>query len=110
MKYQASKSQTKAPKKQAAALKYSAQDNAAPIVLAKGDNALAEEISALAHAHGVLIHEDPHLAEILNTLDIGQEVPQEIFVIVAEIIAFSYVLQGKYPANWQGIQPINTEA
>ena len=71
-------------------------------------NALAEEMFALAH--GVLIHEDPHLAEILNTLDIGQEVPQEIFVIVAEIIAFSYVLQGKFPANWQGIQPINTEA
>ena len=108
MKYQASQSQTRAPKKQAAALKYSAQDNAAPIVIAKGDNALAEEMFALAH--GVLIHEDPHLAEILNTLDIGQEVPQEIFVIVAEIIAFSYVLQGKFPANWQGIQPINTEA
>ena len=108
MKYQASQSQTRAQKKQAAALKYSAQDNAAPIVIAKGDNALAEEMFALAH--GVLIHEDPHLAEILNTLDIGQEVPQEIFVIVAEIIAFSYVLQGKFPANWQGIQPINTEA
>jgi flagellar biosynthesis protein len=96
--------------KHAAALRYDPQHHSAPTVVAKGENVLAEEIIALAREHGVLIHEDPHLAEVLNSLEIGQSVPQEIFIVVAELIAFSYVLQGKFPKNWHDHQPINTEA
>lgn len=96
--------------KRPTALQYNPQNNSAPTLVAKGDNALAKEIIGLAQQHGVLIHEDPHLAEILNSLDIGQSVPQEIFIVVAELVAFSYVLQGKFPENWQGSSPINTKA
>lgn len=95
--------------KHATALKYDPELNNAPTLIAKGDNAMAEEIIALARENGVLIHEDPHLVQVLNSLKIGQSVPQEIFVVVAELIAFSYVLQGKFPENWEGEQPLNTQ-
>jgi flagellar biosynthesis protein len=63
MKNHSSGNNSGTTKKHAAALKYNRQDNSAPTVVAKGDNAMAEEIIALAQEHGVLIHEDPHLAE-----------------------------------------------
>jgi flagellar biosynthesis protein len=110
MKHHSANSNAKTSNKHATALQYNPQNNTAPTVVAKGENALAEDIIALAQQHGVLIHEDPHLAKILNSLDIGQSVPQEIFIVVAELVAFSYVLQGKFPENWQGSSPINTKA
>ena len=85
--------------KRPTALQYNPQNNSAPTLVAKGDNALAKEIIGLAQQHGVLIHEDPHLAKILNSLDIVQSVPREIFFVMAELIAFSYVLQGNFPIN-----------
>ena len=85
--------------KRPTALQYNPQNNSAPTLVAKGDNALAKEIIGLAQQHGVLIHEGPHLAKILNSLDIVQSVPREIFFVMAELIAFSYVLQGNFPNN-----------
>jgi flagellar biosynthesis protein len=62
--------------KRQTALQYNPQNNSAPTLVAKGHNALAEEIIGLAQQHGVLINEDPHLAKILNSLDIVQSVPR----------------------------------
>lgn len=61
---------------------------AAPKVIAKGFNEVAEEMIALAKKHQVLVHEDPELAEFLSRLDVGDEIPKELYVIVAELIAF----------------------
>ena len=84
--------------KSAVALKHNEGDNKnAPQVVAKG---LADEIIALAKQSGVLIHEDPYLSEFLASLDLGQEIPEELYHVIAELISFSYVLQGKFPESW----------
>jgi flagellar biosynthesis protein len=75
----------------------------APTIIAKGFGDLAEEIIALAKQNGVLVHEDPYLSDFLATLDLGQEVPDQLYHVIAELIAFSYVLQGKFPDSWAKI-------
>jgi flagellar biosynthesis protein len=72
----------------------------APSIIAKGFGDLAEEIIALARQNGVLVHEDPYLSEFLATLDLGQEIPDQLYHVIAELISFSYVLQGKFPDSW----------
>ncbi|MCH8538267.1 MAG: EscU/YscU/HrcU family type III secretion system export apparatus switch protein [Alkalimonas sp.] len=87
--------------KSATALKYDGK--AAPKIIAKGHGALAEEILAVAKEHGVLIHEDEELNKLLATMELGDSIPKELYLIIAELIAFSYVLQGKFPDEWHNI-------
>lgn len=77
-------------KKKAIALKYDRLKDAAPTVTAKGQGKVAENIIALALAHGVPVKDDPDLVEVLASLDISQEIPAEIYVAVAELLAFVY--------------------
>ena len=87
--------------KSAVALKhYEGDKKDAPQVVAKGFGELADEIIALAKQNGVLIHEDPYLSEFLASLDLGQEIPEQLYHVIAELISFSYVLQGKFPESW----------
>lgn len=69
----------------------------APRVTAKGRGDLAERIIALAAAHGVPLREDRALVEILSRLDLAQEIPRSLYVAVAEVIAFAYLIRGKLP-------------
>lgn len=86
----------------AVGLKYNAGDKrTAPKVIAKGHGDIAEQILALAEDNGVLIHEDPALMEVLSQLDLGQDIPEALYFTIAELIAYSYVLQGKVPENWE---------
>ncbi len=87
--------------KKAVGLKY--DEKSAPQVVAKGFGDLADKIIDLARENGVLVHEDAHLSELLLRLDLGQEIPQELYYVIAELIAFSYVLQGKTPENWKAL-------
>lgn len=103
---------TKKPKqKSAVGLKYQqnnqdglpsdgAPSGGAPTIIAKGFGDLADEIIALARQNGVLVHEDPYLSDFLATLDLGQEIPDQLYHVIAELISFSYVLQGKFPDSW----------
>ncbi|GAB5381249.1 MAG: EscU/YscU/HrcU family type III secretion system export apparatus switch protein [Aliiglaciecola sp.] len=86
--------------KSAVGIKYQEGDKEAPKVIAKGFGDLAEEIIQVAKQNGVLVHEDPYLSEFLTTLDLGQEIPEQLYHVIAELIAFSYVLQGKFPESW----------
>jgi len=87
--------------KSAVALKYQqGEESSTPTVIAKGFGDLAEEIINIAKQSGVLVHEDPYLSDFLATLDLGQEIPEQLYHVIAELIAFSYVLQGKFPASW----------
>ena len=78
----------------AAALEYNAQVNSAPVVKAKGVGTVAEKIIQIAREHNVPIREDPDLIELLVQLDLEQEIPPELYKIVAEILAFVYSLEG----------------
>lgn len=76
----------------AAALKYNAQVSSAPIVKAKGVGGVAEKIIQLAREHNIPIKEDADLVELLVQLDLEQEIPPELYKMVAEIMAFVYSL------------------
>ncbi|UAA38139.1 EscU/YscU/HrcU family type III secretion system export apparatus switch protein [Paraneptunicella aestuarii] len=86
-------------KRQAVGIKY--EQGETPKIVAKGFGDLADEIVALAKENGVLVHEDEHLSDFLARLDLGQEIPPELYYVIAELIAFSYVLQGKFPDSWK---------
>lgn len=77
---------------------------AAPTLSAKGAGELAEEIIALAKEHNIPIHEEPDLVNLLANLKLGEEIPRELYVAVAEVIAFAYMLKGKVP-NKTSINP-----
>jgi flagellar biosynthesis protein len=87
--------------KTATALQY--EGKKAPTVTARGHGELAEEIIALAKEHGILVHQDDELSKLLSQLELGEQIPAQLYVIIAELIAFSYVLQGKFPENWHNI-------
>jgi len=80
---------TKQPK-QAVALSYSNEAAAAPVVKAKGKGHVAERIVAIAAKNGVPVREDASLVELLAKLDLEQEIPPELYRLVAEILSFVY--------------------
>jgi flagellar biosynthesis protein len=74
----------------------------APTVTAKGTGELAEQIIALAKEHGIPLFENAYLTQLLVLLDLGNEIPEELYVAVAEIIAFAYWLNNKVPEGHEG--------
>ncbi|NVK55666.1 MAG: EscU/YscU/HrcU family type III secretion system export apparatus switch protein [Alteromonadaceae bacterium] len=92
--------------KRAVGIKYNeAEPSESPTIVAKGYGDLAEAIIASAKENGVLIHEDPYLSEFLTTLDLGQSIPESLYYVIAELLAYSYVLQGKVPQSWRDAMP-----
>lgn len=76
--------------KQAVALRYTPERNAAPVVIAKGKGLIADAIVKKAQEHGIPVQEDASLVEVLSKLDIDQEIPPELYNLVAEILSFIY--------------------
>ena len=80
----------------AVALKYDRDrgkvDREAPQVVAKGAGFIADEIIRKAKDAGVFIHEDRDLVEVLSRLDLGDEIPPELYEAVAKILAMIYQL------------------
>lgn len=74
--------------KSAVALNYDEVN--APRVCAKGSNELAEEILSLAQEHGIPVREEPELVELLSQLELGEEIPEQLYVAVAEVLHFAY--------------------
>ena len=67
----------------------------APRVTAKGKDELAQQIRALAEQHDVPLYEDPVLAQVLSQIELGEEIPPALYLAVAEVIAFTYLLAGR---------------
>jgi flagellar biosynthesis protein len=82
-------------RKQAVALQYRPAKDAAPKVTAKGSGRVAEKIIEMARAHGIPVKPDPDLVAVLSKLDIEAEIPPNVYVVVAELLAFVYALNGK---------------
>jgi flagellar biosynthetic protein FlhB len=86
------------------ALKYDMEGGGAPVVLAKGVDHLAIKIREIANAHEVIIMEAPPLARaIYFTTDIEQEIPGDLYLAVAQVLA--YVFQLKTYQNDGGQRP-----
>jgi flagellar biosynthetic protein FlhB len=78
----------------AVCIKYDLKKMNAPQVVAKGANLLAERIKELARAAGVPIYENKPLARALYRIPVGGEIPQELYKVVAEILAQVYKIKG----------------
>ena len=76
----------------AIALKYQPKLDNAPTVVAKGKGKMAEKIIEIARENNIYIHNDPDLIEVLSHLDLNEEIPPDLYIIVAELLAFVYSL------------------
>ena len=80
----------------AVALKYEANSGKAPMVIAKGADYLAFQIRDKAKEYKIEIVENKPLARLLyNNVEIGTEIPAELYQAVAEVLAFVYTLKNK---------------
>ena len=67
----------------------------APVVSAQGKNATAEQILAIARQHDIPLYEDAGLAQLLMQLELGEQIPESLYHIIAEVIAFAYYISGQ---------------
>ncbi|WP_188151573.1 EscU/YscU/HrcU family type III secretion system export apparatus switch protein [Teredinibacter waterburyi] len=71
--------------------------NNAPTVTAKGGGDEAEEIIRIAREAGVPLCDNAPLVELLSELELGDNIPEQLYIAVAHIIAFAYQLQFESP-------------
>ncbi len=71
----------------------------APHISAKGTGVVAEQIMEIAREHRVPLCDNPGLVDLLVTLELGDEIPENLYIAVAYIIAFAYQLEGKTPES-----------
>jgi len=83
----------------AVALEYDGEK--APTVTARGIGPIAKEIIQIAEQHNIPLQQDNELIEVLSDLNLNDEIPENLYRAIAEIIAFAYILSGKFPKNWK---------
>ena len=69
----------------------------APSVTAKGQGLVAEQIIELGKSHKIPLHTDPALVKVLANIPLGNEIPRELYLAIAQVIAFAYAISGKRP-------------
>lgn len=85
-------------KREAIALLYDGDQ--APTLTAKGEGELADQIIQLAMEYEVPIYQNADLARMLARMELGDQIPEELYRTIAEIIAFAWYLKGKAPAGF----------
>jgi len=84
--------------KKAVALSYDGRG--APTVTATGTAELAEKIIAVARENNIPLFENEALLALLASIELGEEIPETLYLCIAQVIAFAYKIQGKFPAGW----------
>ena len=84
-------------KRQAIALAYGR--NPVPMVTAKGEEDLAVRMLEEARRQGVFITEDPQLLALLSRLNVDEEIPPELYTVVAVVLSWVYWLKGMRPGD-----------
>lgn len=87
--------------KSAVSLQYKKGKNAAPKVTAKGQGWVAEKIIKMARENNIPIREDKDLLSLLSEMDVGQEVPESLYKVVAELLGWVYQLNLEFPKSQQ---------
>lgn len=77
----------------AIAIKYDKEKDVAPKVVAKGMRLKAEKIREIARQYNIPFMKNVSLANALYRVDVGQDVPEELYDAVAEVLNFIYELQ-----------------
>jgi flagellar biosynthesis protein len=83
-------------KKKAAALKYNKDLDNAPKLIAKGQGEVAKEIIKRAKEHNIHIKEDSDLIEVLYALDINDEIPESLYMVIAKLLSELYEINKHY--------------
>lgn len=83
----------------AIALHYDGEN--APTISASGEGELAAEIIRIAKQHNIPLREDAALADMLKEMQLGDEIPEALYRVIAEVIAYAYIISGKYPKDWR---------
>jgi len=81
--------------KKAVALRYDHQKENAPRVVAKGKGESAENIIKIAELHNLPIRKDEDLVELLSKVELDREVPEKLYVAVAEVFSFIYKITNR---------------
>ncbi len=79
----------------AVALSYDETKDEVPRVVASGQGALAEKIMDLAFANGIKVRQDADLVKLLSLVEVGEEIPVEALIAVAEILSYVYRANGR---------------
>ena len=74
--------------KRAVALKYDSNKNAAPVVVASGSGYVATKVIEIAEKNGVPVYKDDSLAVMLSQLELGSEIPEELFKTIVDIYVY----------------------
>ena len=82
--------------KKAVALRYDQSKENAPKVIAKGKGESAENIIKIAQLHDLPIRQDEDLVELLSKIEIDQEIPENLYIAVAEVFKFIYSITHKH--------------
>lgn len=90
---------TKRKKELVNALKYNSEKDNAPKIVAQGTGYTAEKIKEIAMKHNVPIYKDESLSQQLYNLSIGDEIPNELYQIVAEVLSFVADIDKKNERN-----------
>lgn len=78
---------------EAAALQYDIESDNAPVVIAKGKGEIARQIIKTAEEHDIPLKEDKDLVKVLLQLELEEEIPEELYSAVAEILSFVFELE-----------------
>jgi flagellar biosynthesis protein len=90
----------------AVALKYAGGETA-PMVVARGRWLIADEIIARAREHGVYVHESPALVALLAQVDVDHYIPPQLYVAVAELLAWIYRVERGEPPVFSALAEKN---
>lgn len=74
--------------KKAVALRYDENGDAAPVIVASGLGYVAEKIVEIANENGVPVYEDNSLATVLTQLNLGREIPEELYQAIVDIYVY----------------------
>ena len=91
---------TPSPERRAAVALQYAEHSEAPKVVAKGRGLIAQAIIARAREAGIYVHESPELVGLLMQVDLDQRIPPQLYVAVAEVLAWVYRLERRL-----GVEP-----
>ncbi len=81
---------------EAAALKYDATNEQAPYIVALGKGFVAKRMVEEAHEQHVQVVQDQKLSAVLQKMSVGDEIPEELYKVVAEILVFVNNMDSKY--------------
>ena len=81
--------------KKAVALRYNVSKENSPRVIATGKGSAAENIIKIAELHNLPIQKDEDLVELLSKVELDKEIPEKLYIAVAEVFRFLYTITRK---------------